>query len=141
MWGKTASKEDIWNKVCDLEQRMEEFSGELKKVQKHQLALIGVFDSAKLEGIIAQTNATFNELLEKTRSNISRVNDMSNELKGIVAMSREALDEGKKFTEMAELKNQLDHVCVYINDFRLSLEDMNQVTDKLLVSCEVPCAK
>lgn len=141
MWGKMVTKQDIWNKLNTLCEKIEEMSEELTAVQKTQIKLIGVFDQEKLTQILTQTNVQFKEILNQTERSLGGVRSMANELKGIVAMARAALDEGKKFTEMSELGNVLREVSGFVHEFGVRLERLGQISDKLLVSCEVKCSK
>lgn len=56
---------------------------------------------------------------------------MMNELKGIVAMSRAALDEGRKFTEIREIGNILSLTSEKIHEFDLNMERMNRCMTQL----------
>lgn len=129
-----ATKKEIWDELKKL-------SEEMRTVQNSQLKLMSAFDSEKLVMVINQLNAGFRDLSETTKKNLDRVNAMAQELKGIVSMARAALDEGKKFTQMTELTNMLAQVAGDVYRLDGAVDRLNKISDKLLVSCEVPCTK
>lgn len=141
MGWKMVTKNDIWKKLIELSEKIELMNEELICVQKTQLKLIGIFDKDKLEAAINMLNAQFNKILDETKFNLARVNAMGNELKGVVSMARAALDEGRKFTELTELSNILNHISGDVHRLGNASDRLDKIADKLLVSCEVPCKK
>lgn len=111
-------KDKIELKLDDIESKMirliELFNG--FKDNFHPEPLIKALDLAK---------STFTELHQESRKNISTLNLMTNELKGVVSMSRAALDEGRKFTGLLELPKLLDAWTIQYELFINAVHKLN----------------
>jgi len=68
---------------------------------------------------------------------LQKLQHMMNELKGIVAMARAALDEGRKFTEVREIGNILNQVS---HDVHIFSEDIRRFDHQLQDNREITIA-
>lgn len=96
------------------------------------------FKESKIESILVETNDKFTELADVHKTNVVRLNQMTQELKGIVSMSRAALNEGKEFAKISELENINAQAACHVHEFGLYLLQLNKISDKLLGVSDVP---
>ncbi len=106
----------------------------LDKIQNTMTQLIELFNGFKnnfhpepLIKALDIAKSSFIDLHADTRKNINVMNLMTNELKGVVAMSRAALDEGRKFTQLIELPRLLD---AWSEQYQTFIEKMHKLDKK-----------
>jgi len=93
------SKKEIKESVDELRKEVSEL-----KTLIHSIPDIGLCSKIdELKESLRDHQLKLQDVAETAKNNIYRLNLMTNELKGIVSMSRAALDEGRKFTEMVEM--------------------------------------
>ena len=122
------SKKDIWEELIKINQKITEMNQSLEGMKD-------IIDFEKIKGVLEQTNQRFSESISSCSMNISRLQSMTNEVKGCVSMARAALDEGRKFTEMTELNNVLFQISGDVHMFRRLNNRLSDMCDKFTVSC------
>lgn len=85
-----------------LSDMIKELSSEMYLISESQTRIIEMFNERGVRDLLQELNVKFSELANITKQNLIRANGLTNELKGIVSMSRAALQEGKSFTQLCE---------------------------------------
>lgn len=126
----------VYNKFEQIEDKMKQMQIDINKIS----SFVHV---PSLENLLLVYNKNIAELVEQMKVNALRVNPMILELKGVVAMARAALDEGRKMTEMIEIPRLLNEMAGHVYRFDLLIGHLDSVTDRLICSAtpQEPCEK
>lgn len=84
----------------------------------------------RLRDEVEKANVGFLEINKGIKENQSRLSLMTNELKGVVSMSRAALSEGRSFTETLELPQLLRAFSQEFAEFTQEMNSLRKLINK-----------